>query len=90
MTGKSFEIFRSLSQDMSKLYHLRLALRVSLAEQVSAQTILKSLVKNLDVDIAHEMEVVAGKYLIQDGTLKVSTTLLLNTVTGKVPSNCNY
>lgn len=39
--------------------------------KVSAQTILKSLVKNLDVDIAHEMEVVAGKYLIQDGTLKV-------------------
>jgi len=41
--------------------------------QVSAQTILKSLVKNLGVDIAHEMEVVAGKYLIQDGTLKVSS-----------------
>lgn len=41
------------------------------AVQVSAATILKSLVKNVDAEIVSEMEVAAGKYDIQDGKLKI-------------------
>ncbi len=39
--------------------------------QVSAATILKSLAKNLDKEIVDEMEVAAGKYDIEDGSLKI-------------------
>lgn len=39
--------------------------------QVSAATILKSLVKNVDPEIVGEMEVAAGKYVIQDGSVKI-------------------
>lgn len=39
--------------------------------QVSATTILKSLVKNVDGDIIQELEVAAAKYHIQDGSLKI-------------------
>ena len=39
--------------------------------QVSAATVLKSLVKNVDPEIVAEMEVAAGKYDIQDGSLRI-------------------
>lgn len=39
--------------------------------QVSAATILKSLVKNVEKEILDEMEVAAGKYDIEDGSLRI-------------------
>ena len=39
--------------------------------QVSAATILKSLGKNIDKEILDEIEVAAGKYNIEDGSLRI-------------------
>lgn len=39
--------------------------------QVSASSIIKGLVKNLDASIVQDLEVVAAKYAISDGSLRV-------------------